>query len=79
MKCPKCEEGIITKIKFKKTEKIAYLCDFCETVWTEGEDINFNTGHALRSHTEGRDLAYTVEAAGEKDQEHTPAKHTDYT
>lgn len=78
MTCPKCNEGTIVRIRFKKTGKMAYLCDFCETVWFEGEDINFNTGHAFESYTGGHGLEYTIDEIHEKDQDHQPVDYTDY-
>ena len=78
MKCPKCEEGTIVTIKFKKTGKSAFLCDFCQTVWFEGEDIALSTGHQLKTYTNSEDREYTLEEAEEKNQEHQPAVHKDY-
>lgn len=49
MQCPKCEDGIISKIQFKDNKKLAYLCDSCDTVWFEDEKIDMTTGHPLKS------------------------------
>lgn len=72
MKCPKCEEGLITSVVLKKSRQPAYLCDFCETLWLEGETITSTTGHPLNS---GQDTEYTLEPAGVKDQENTSAEY----
>lgn len=49
MKCPKCEEGKLTKIKFKELDKIAYICEFCGDIWYEKEAINQFGGHTFDS------------------------------
>ena len=55
MKCPKCEEGKLCKIQFKKNKKSAYLCDVCESFWYTDEQICLETGHVLESYAEGCD------------------------
>ncbi len=76
MVCPKCGEGNIIKIKFKKSGKIAFLCDFCDELWFEGEHIKENTGHTLKSFTEEEDIGYTIEELREEDFEHQPLPPT---
>lgn len=78
MTCPKCEEGEIVKIRFKRSERVAYLCDFCQALWFEGEEINFATGHTLDSYREGGDVDYTLDEVQEKDQNHQPVDYKNY-
>lgn len=78
MICPKCNEGTITKIKFKKTGRLAYLCDVCGTLWFEGESIKFNTGHTLEAYSQVEGREYTIEELEEKDQNHQPARYKNY-
>jgi hypothetical protein len=79
MRCPKCEEGELVKIRFRKTNEVAYLCDFCNRFWFIGEMIGSETpGHAIKSYTAGDSIEYVVLESDEKDQEHKPAKHVDY-
>lgn len=59
MKCQKCEEGMISKIMFKKDQKIAYLCEFCGRVWFENEDIAVSPGHMIQALTKGGEMEYT--------------------
>ena len=72
MVCPKCEEGNITKIKFKKSGKIAFLCEVCNALWFEEEHIDLTTGHTLTSYSQSEDIGYTVEELREEDFEHQP-------
>lgn len=76
MNCPKCEEGILKKIQFKTDGRVAFLCDFCESLWFEDESITFSTGHSLGNLIEGNDLEYSYEILDEKDQDHQPAQLT---
>ncbi|OGH20762.1 MAG: hypothetical protein A3D74_05555 [Candidatus Levybacteria bacterium RIFCSPHIGHO2_02_FULL_37_13] len=78
MICPKCEEGKVGKVKFKKSGTTGYLCDFCESLWFNSDDINIGTGHTLSSFAEGGDREYSLESTGEKDQEHEPAKYKNH-
>ena len=61
MICPKCNEGDISKVMFKSTKEIAYLCNLCEALWFKGEVININSGHTLQSFSRGEELEYIVE------------------
>ena len=72
MRCPKCEEGNLQKIQFKKDKAIAYVCDVCEQMWFVDEDITATTGHALGSYKAGEDFEYTIDNLEEPDQEHQP-------
>lgn len=74
MTCPKCEEGIIEKIKFKKDGSIAFLCDSCESLWLENENISVKSIHTLSSFSKDQDIEYTIEKLSEKDQDHEPIK-----
>lgn len=71
MICPKCQEGRINKITFKKDNRIAYVCDYCESLWLEGEKIGPSSSHTLTSFSE-RDLDFSYEEATKKDQDHQP-------
>ena len=63
MFCPKCELGEINKIQFKSSEKIAYLCDMCETLWLENESITSMSGHTLSSFANSLDREYVINDA----------------
>lgn len=66
MQCPKCEEGIIERIIFKKNKENGFLCDFCGAVWLEGENISMNTGHVMQSFTKDDDMEYTFSDSDEE-------------
>lgn len=70
MKCPKCDEGKLVKIKFKATGKIAYLCEFCDALWFDNERILPTTGHSMRVYSEGR--VHEYDEFDEQDQDHRP-------
>lgn len=72
MICPKCEEGAIKQIAFKKDGKKASLCDFCDALWFEGETIGILSNRTLRSYSDSQGRDYTIEEINEKDQEHQP-------
>jgi hypothetical protein len=76
MKCPKCEEGMIVSIVLKMSGDQASLCNYCETLWLQGEQIKYNTGHPYDVARKD-DREYTMEVSEEKDQEHRPAQFTD--
>jgi hypothetical protein len=59
MTCPKCEEGTIKKITFKKSGEDALFCNACETVWLANENILSNSGHLLDALTKDGDMEYT--------------------
>ncbi|OGH13160.1 MAG: hypothetical protein A2687_05235 [Candidatus Levybacteria bacterium RIFCSPHIGHO2_01_FULL_38_26] len=73
MTCPKCDEGKIVKVKIKKTGKVAFMCDFCERIWLEGEDIGRDPGHVMGTNRNG-EREYTLDDLEEKDQEHKSAR-----
>jgi len=58
MTCPKCEEGTIKKITFKKNGENALFCSHCETVWLADESILANSGHLLNALTKDGDMDY---------------------
>ncbi len=70
MVCPRCEEGTLNRMSFKNSGKQGYLCDFCNTVWLENENLNRNTGHPFDSLNQGESIEYILEEAEDKDQEH---------
>lgn len=70
MRCPKCDEGTIKKISFKDISKTAYICDFCDSMWFENEQIEFDTGRIFSSISGNKDLEYSVNELSEKDQNH---------
>ena len=72
MTCPKCEEGTIKEIVFKKDGKKGSLCDYCDALWLEGETIGIMSSHTLRSFSNSEDLEYTIEEINEKDQDLQP-------
>lgn len=74
MKCPKCEEGELTKIKFKESGKFAQLCDFCEAVWFDNEIVAKTTGHTLRVYF--RDKEHEFDELPSQDQDHQLVKPT---
>jgi len=78
MECPRCELGEIIRIRLKRDGSRAYLCDACESLWFEGEPIDFQTGHFLASYSRREDREYTVEEMDEEDQEHRQAKYVDF-
>ncbi|MBP9718911.1 MAG: hypothetical protein KBD46_00385 [Candidatus Levybacteria bacterium] len=67
MKCPKCERGIVRKVTLKDKGQVAFLCNFCEMLWLEGEEIKENTGHPLDILTQGNAIEYTLEPTIEND------------
>lgn len=56
MICPKCDRGNIEGATLKGTDKKVHLCDFCESLWFEGEVINIYSGHKLQSFSRGEEL-----------------------
>jgi len=72
MKCPKCDEGTLIKIKFKSSGKNAHLCDFCDALWFDHEMIASTTGHTLRVYSEEREHGFTE--LPEQDQDHQSIK-----
>lgn len=74
MKCVKCEEGELKKIKFIKSGQVAYACDYCETYWLEGDLIKYNTGHTLNPYHPIDDYEYPVQDLDKKDQDHQPIR-----
>lgn len=73
MKCPKCEEGNIVDVILKVTGESAKLCNFCDNLWLEGEDVKFNTGHIYDS-LQGNALEYNMGESEHIVQEHRDVK-----
>ncbi len=78
MVCPKCNEGTIIKIKFKRNGRQAHLCYLCEALWFEGENINSNSGHTLKLYSQTEEIEYAIDELEEKDQDHQPARNKNY-
>jgi hypothetical protein len=70
MKCPKCEEGTLGKIKFKAGGKTAHLCSFCDGLWFENERISETTGRSLRTYT--NEMMQEYEDCDDQDEDHRP-------
>lgn len=70
MKCPKCEEGTLVKLKFKTSNKTASRCTFCDALWFDNELISPTTGHTLRGFTQGEEDEF--EELDDQDQDHRP-------
>jgi hypothetical protein len=42
--CPFCEgQGMIRKAVVKKLARTIYICDECDTLWLDGDEINEET------------------------------------
>lgn len=74
MTCPKCEEGKIKKILFKKDNRIGFLCDFCGAVWIEGENIKLTSGHVIESLKKDDEMEYTFVDIDKEDEESKSVK-----
>jgi transcription elongation factor Elf1 len=68
MQCPKCEEGNINKIFFKKTDQRGFLCDLCGAAWQGSEGISDVSGCTIQSVTKDGEMEYTFVDADEKDE-----------
>jgi len=78
MKCVRCEEGTLVKIRFKESGKSADLCDFCGAMWLEGMTIALGTGFMLNSYQSGIEREFILDEAEDKDQEHRSARYTQF-
>lgn len=78
MRCPVCEIGTVVRIYFKRNKKLARLCDCCEALWEEGEDIGGNTNHTLHSYAHGDEYEYLVDDLEDNDYEHQPARYLEF-
>ena len=38
--CPRCQQAYLLKAKIKKINKVIFLCEECEAMWLENQDIN---------------------------------------
>ncbi|MDP2638481.1 MAG: hypothetical protein Q8P26_05475 [Candidatus Levybacteria bacterium] len=61
MNCPMCKEGVVDRIIFKKSNKKAYVCDFCKALWLEGEDVGIAPSRTLNSFSKDEELGYTID------------------
>ncbi len=52
MICPKCNEGVVTKVIMKAVDEIAYVCEYCDTIWFENDKITTSTGRPLELYIE---------------------------
>ena len=77
MKCPRCEEGTIKKVNFKRDNKNGYICDFCATVWLDNENITAQNGHPYDAVNHGGFMEYSLEESEELDQEHRDIMYSD--
>lgn len=68
MICPKCDEGQVKKILFKKSECVGFLCDSCGTAWLGDENINVASGCPIRALTKDDDMEYTFIDIDEKEE-----------
>lgn len=78
MICPKCEEGTIKKVSFKSKKEIAYICEFCNSMWFEKERIGFDIGSIFSAISTERDTEYSIDDLDEKDQDHRSAAFVTY-
>ena len=69
MKCPRCEEGTLSKIRFLSDKKIAYLCDYCRNFWYENEHIDNLTSHSLDENAKSKEIPEEFEYLDEKDND----------
>jgi hypothetical protein len=77
MTCPKCENGIIENVIFKVDGEKGKLCDYCGTVWFEGELIAVSTGHEIAGFRT-YDKEYTLEKDTENDADSQYVKYPKY-
>ena len=72
MRCPKCDEGALIKIKFKHNGQTAHLCSYCEGLWFADERILATTGHTLKVYSQGKE--HEFDELNNQDQDHQPIK-----
>ncbi len=78
MNCPKCEIGRIVHVILKMSGEEASLCDYCNTLWVEGEDINASSVITLDIAKASGDVEFTLEESEEEDQDHRSANYPTY-
>jgi len=61
---------MLSKIRFKKNGKIAYLCDTCETFWYADEHISVLSGKLMTDNKGEMEVTEEFEDIEEKDQDH---------
>ena len=80
MICPKCGNGKIVSVVLKIDRKKAKLCDFCETLWFEGEVVKENTGRYLQGIKNGTGIEYILDELEEnEDDENQEVGSENYT
>jgi len=67
MKCPKCEIGKIIPIIFKADGEKGRLCDYCETMWLENQEVKKNTGQYIDGIMKGSGIEYVLDEAEDYD------------
>lgn len=78
MKCPKCEEGTLSRVYFKKRNEEGIQCDFCGTVWLEDESVRANTGHPIQALTHDEDMEYTLVDDDERSEQTKSIQYPQY-
>lgn len=78
MICPICQEGTLLTIEFKHSGKRALTCDFCETLWFEGDIIDGHSRQTLQSYSrrQGDESKYTE--LEDPDDERKPLTYVAY-
>jgi len=72
MKCPKCDEGTLVRIKFKTSGSLAKLCSYCDALWFDREMISATSGHTLHAYSQGKE--HEFDELNDQDQDHQPIK-----
>lgn len=72
MVCPKCDEGKLKRIQFKRTGRRAHFCDFCGTMWLEEDIINELTGRRVRAYSDDEAIEYSIDVNEDADRESEP-------
>lgn len=69
MFCPKCGNGKIITVVLKVDGEKAHLCDYCESLWLEGEVIKENTGRYLEGIKDGTGIEYILDEVEDSESE----------
>lgn len=78
MFCPKCNEGIVIRIQFKRTYEPANMCNECRTVWFEGESISSSSGMPLEMYSQENGYEYTIEEIDREDFDQESVRYVQY-
>ena len=38
--CPRCDQGWIGRFRYEKTGEVVLVCEECEALWTDNENIS---------------------------------------